>query len=661
MSWENDDFTLKRLFLRVNFQRNSLLLIFFLIFSLTSSAQILNDSAQNVYGPKTTRYFLEEDVFNSIDTLYYIDTVLNAFHRYTYPQKFNYKYSDLGNKGTAIQPLFYKSPSNIGFRSGFNAYDLYYEDLVDMKFYDTKSPYSKFYYVQGGRGTSFLETELSRNITPNWNLGITFNRIAANPQIEYEARPSNPEADHYSYSAYTAYKTENGKYFIDVYFRRMHHQVRESGGVNITDAFLDNGKVSSSRFFESYDNHIKELASAISGDLRANFHIYHQYKISNLVGLYHIFDFESQRIRYGDESAGEYRPEFYGTNLLDNTATSTETTYFKIYRNDIGLKGEIDKFKYRFYYRRRSFFVDNMRLPDVDWQNEDITGGEFAMRFSERSVMHINAEILGNSSFMGEGSSNYQKKRDYKLDFTFDNKYLKLKFTGGQYNPSYLQQIYYSNNHSWDNVSKFSPTISYDLSLSTSIPLGPFTINPNAKFSQVDNYIYYKRETTVTGGTQVAPDQKKGVFSIFSPGVDMRLKFWSIVLKNSYTLNIHEDDTSKSVFRLPKMQDNLLLYYERTISKRQHVLQAGFDATWTLGYYADRYMPSIQQFYIQNEYKQQPYFVVDVFAAMKINRTRVFAKYSNLTRITGGGYFVRPYYYGYQSVLDVGVNWMFFD
>jgi hypothetical protein len=616
----------------------------------------LNDSVQNVYGPKTTRYFLEEDVFNSIDTLYSIDTVLNAFHRYTYPQKYNYKYSDLGNKGTAIQPLFYKSPSNIGFRSGYNVYDLYYEDLVDIRFYDTKSPYSKFYYVQGGRGTSFLETELSRNISPNWNLGIAFNRIAANSQIEFDPRPDNPESDHYSYSAYTAYKTENGKYFVDAYFRRMHHQVRETGGVNITTEFLgENGKVNTSRFFESYDDHVKELANAISGDLRVNFHIYHQYKFSSLIGLYHIFDFESQRVRYEDNSGAEYREEFYSTNLLDNTATPAETTYFKVYKNDIGLKGEIDKFKYRFYYRRRNFFVDNMRLQDVDWQHEDITGGEFSMRFNERSVMHINAEALGNSSF------SKQIDKDYKLDFTFENKYLKLKFNGGQYNPAYLQQIHFSNNHSWDNTNLFKPVKSYDLTVSTFLPLGPFAISPTFKASVVKDYIYYKRDSTQEGTTQVAPAQYGKTFNILSPGVDIRLKFWSIVLKNSYTLNIVEEDTTRSVLRLPRMQDNLLLYYERTISKRQHVLQAGFDATWQLGYYADKYMPSIQQFYIQNEFKQQPYFVVDVFAAMKINRTRVFAKYSNLTRITGGGYLIRPYYYGYQSVLDVGVNWLFFD
>jgi hypothetical protein len=654
LSWGNDNFILKRLFLRVNFQRNSLLLIFFLLFSLSSGAQILNDSVQNIYGPKTTRYFLEEDVFNSIDTLYYIDTVLNAFHRYTYPQKFNYKYADLGNKGTAIQPLFYKPPANIGFRTGYNVYDLYYEDLVDMKFYDTKSPYSKFYYVQGGKGTSFLETELSRNISPNWNLGLSFNRVAANSQIQYDARPANPESDHYSYSAYTAYKTDNGKYFIDAYFRRMHHQVRETGGVNITPEFVGgDGKVNLNRFFESYDDHVKELSAAVSGDLRVNFHIYHQYKVSSLIGLYHIFDFESQRVRYEDNSGASYRPEFYGTNLLDIAATPAETTYFKIFKNDIGLKGEIDKFKYRFYYRRRNFFVDNMRLPDVNWQHEDITGGEFSMRFSERSVMHINAEALGNSSF------SRQVSKDYKLDFNFENRYLKLKFNGGQYNPSYLQQIYFGNNHVWDN--SFRPVKSYDVTMSTFIPLGPFSISPNLKASVVTDYIYYKRESNSDSSTQVAPAQYGETFDIISPGIDVSLKFWSIVLRNSYTFNLLDEDISKSVFRLPRMQDNVLLYYERAISKRQHMLQAGFDATWQFGYFADRYMPSIQQFYIQNEFKQQPYFVVDVFAAMKINRTRVFAKYSNLTRIAGGGYFVRPYYYGYQSVLDVGVNWLFFD
>jgi len=294
MSWRVDELFQNRLILHVNFLRSCLLLPILLFFSSSIHAQILNDSAQNVYGPKTTRYFLEEDIFNSIDTLYYIDTALNAFHRYAFPQKYNYKYQDLGNRGTAIQPLFYKAPSNIGFRSGFDTYSFYYDDLLDMKFYDTKSPYSKFYYVQGGKGISFLETELSRNVTPNWNLGIAFNRIGANSQIEFEPRPDNPEADHFSYSAYTAFKTDNGKYYVDAYFRRMHHQVREPGGVVLTEEYLNTAtqQFNEEAFFDDYEAHGKELTGATSGDLRVNMHLYHQYNFSKLVGIYHLFDYE---------------------------------------------------------------------------------------------------------------------------------------------------------------------------------------------------------------------------------------------------------------------------------------------------------------------------------------------------------------------------------
>lgn len=637
----------------MKFLRACFLSFFFLFLAFSAFAQILNDSTVNVYGPKTTRYFLEEDVYNSIDTLYALDTALNAFHRYTFPERYNYRYQDLGNKGTAIQPLFYESPANIGFRSGFNAYSLYYKDVLDIKFYDTKSPYSKFFYVQGGRGISFLETELSRNISPDWNLGISFNRLSANSQIAWEQRPQNPETDHYSYSAYTAFKTKNKKYFVDAYFRRMNHQVRESGGVEASRFIVDED-LNLNGFFENYNQLEKELSNALSGDLRLNYHLYHQYSFSKLLGVYHLFDYESQRITFEDKSQ-PFNTRFYGVYYFDKTTTPKETTLFKIYKNDIGLKGEIDEFKYRLYYRRRNFYVDQMRLADVDWQKEDIAGAEVAVRFSERSVLHLNGEVLGNSTL-------YASQTDYKVNFTFENRFVNAKFTTGLYSPGHLHQIYFGNHNSWDNSDKetggFEQIHSDDLELSTELPLGFVKFSPHVKLSRIKNYIYFFRDKE---SLQVEPAQHGNDILIASPGLDVNLKLGPVVFRNSFTYNYVD---SENVLNLPKIMDNMMLYYERTITRKAHVLQAGVDVKWQDGYKADAYMPSIQQFYVQ-ESSINPYFLVDFFAAMKINRTRVFARVSNLTRSHSGdnstGYLVRPYYYGFVRAIDVGVNWMFFD
>lgn len=642
-------FILKRLFLRVIFSRYSLFVCFFVFLASAGRAQILNDSTQNIYGPKTTRYFLEKDVYNSIDTLYSLDTALNAFHRFEFPARYNYLYQDLGNKGSAIQPLFYDPPANIGFRSGFDAYDLYYKDVLDIKFYDTKSPYSKFHYVQGGRGISFLETELSRNVSPNWNLGISFNRLSANSQIQFSPRPENPEVDHYSYSAYTAFKTEDKKYFVDAYFRRMKHEVHENGGVQLLDTFIrdENSQLNLQMFFQDYADHNKELENAVSGDLRINYHLYHQFNFSSLLGVYHLFDFERQRITYEDISA-PYNTAFYGAYLIDNTKTQKETTFFKTFRNDIGLKGELDEFKYRLYYRRRNFYVDKMYLPDLDWQKEDIAGGELSVRFSERAVLHLNGEVLGNSTLQDQSN-------DYKVNFSFENRYIKANWTRGLYSPSYLQKNYFGNHHSWDN-SDFSPTLSDDISFLASLPLGIIKVNPKIKASRVGNYMLFVQKDSV-----VQPAQLEKSLLILSPGFDFHLKLGHFNLRNSFTYNLVESDS----FNLPKISENLLLYYERTVTKKAHNLQVGFDVKWMDGYKADAYIPSIQQFYYQNNFTMNPYFLVDVFAAMKINRTRVFVKVSNLTRNHTGdnqsGYLVRPFYYGFVRAMDVGVSWMFFD
>src|SRR5690554_6249188 len=81
------------------------------------------------------------------------------------------------------------------------------------------------------------------------------------------------------------------------------------------------------------------------------------------------------------------------------------------------------------------------------------------------------------------------------------------------------------------------------------------------------------------------------------------------------------------------------------------------------GYYADAYMPATQQFYLQDDFNVFAYPVVDAFFNFRIKRTRVLFRYNhaNSYAMRQPGYFVTPYYTGLNSMLDLGINWSFFD
>ena len=69
-------------------------------------SKIIDDTTRQIYGPKTSKYFFEGDVFLNKKTYHLIDTAIRGFHRYNYVQKYLYRYQDLGNIGTSIRPLY---------------------------------------------------------------------------------------------------------------------------------------------------------------------------------------------------------------------------------------------------------------------------------------------------------------------------------------------------------------------------------------------------------------------------------------------------------------------------------------------------------------------------------------------------------------------------
>src|SRR3982751_5749662 len=91
-----------------------------------AGSSILDDTTRNVYGPKTSRWTTQQDLFENRPNYQPLDTVLTNYHRWTYVQRFNNFYKDLGVMGTALSPIFPVVPSTtIGANSGCTAYEPY--------------------------------------------------------------------------------------------------------------------------------------------------------------------------------------------------------------------------------------------------------------------------------------------------------------------------------------------------------------------------------------------------------------------------------------------------------------------------------------------------------------------------------------------------------
>ena len=152
---------------------------------------LLDDSTKQVYGPKTTLYFYEQAIKRNSLVLYELDTLLNNFHSYDPVAKSGWKYQDLGNIGSAAKPVYFGLPEQIGLSSGFDAYDLYFKDPSQRKFYDTKSSFTEMAAFFGGGHRNLLDLSFARNVNPRWNIGFDFSTQRVRKTLNPSKREDN--------------------------------------------------------------------------------------------------------------------------------------------------------------------------------------------------------------------------------------------------------------------------------------------------------------------------------------------------------------------------------------------------------------------------------------------------------------------------------------
>jgi ABC-type transport system involved in multi-copper enzyme maturation permease subunit len=128
-----------------------LFFLFFIGFTVIVQAQILDDSTKLVYGPNTTKYITEDNILYNDLKFTVIDTSAINSHRWSKPEKTEYKMQDLGVSGTAIRNIYYKLPDIIGARSGYSAYVPYYKSIKDFRYYDTNPPIPELGQLLGGK------------------------------------------------------------------------------------------------------------------------------------------------------------------------------------------------------------------------------------------------------------------------------------------------------------------------------------------------------------------------------------------------------------------------------------------------------------------------------------------------------------------------------
>lgn len=607
--------------------------------------KIIDDSTKNIYGPKTTHYFLEKDVFENRKTLYEIDTNYSQFHEYSFIQKTKNQYVDLGNLGTAARSVFFRPVEQIGTMMGYDAYSLYAAAIDEVRFYNTRSPYTNMYVVLGGNGQNILRFDHSQNIKPNFNLGLSLQRATSEKQYGSlsTTNSQNNLAQNWTFVMNANYESKDGKYTFLGQFNHLNHSVLEQGGTIPDSTAFKAGTGDVQYFNTTVGLPIVLSNNASSWERRNRWHLYHQYKMAQGFQLYHVLDYYGNKNIFIDRGiATGVKNGLYKETFFPTTFTNQDVRY-ALFENKFGIKGHYKDFNYRMHYRNR-LFSQNTSLNKTDsvyvgYKTTKIENfvGLWMDYYLKDSTQRITAEF---EYFLG---------KDFKIRGDITTKWFDAGYSTIRSSPTLLQQNFASNHLTWSN--NFNILNSNNVYGQVNLRTKYFRFSPRLDYHLINNYIYFNESAK--------PEQYTTALNVFRLGADFNFQKKRWLINGQTYFSLVEND---KILRIPKFFANLRVAFDFVFVKVLYV-QIGTDLHYKSRYYADAYMPVTQQFYIQNKVQAEGYPLVDAFANFRINRVKLFVKFSNAPYRAFGldGYYSTPFYPAMGRTFGFGVNWPLFD
>ncbi|MEM9416882.1 MAG: putative porin [Bacteroidota bacterium] len=636
-----------------------LILLVHVIPAQAQEEQYLDDTPQDVYNPTTTLFTTQEAIQYHLGGYKAIADDMGIFgmHRFTFVQQYGNKLQNLGNNGTAVKPIFYTLPEQIGATSGFHAYDIYFRNPHQFRYYDTKSPYTELYVVLARFGSAFADVCYTRNITPNWNVGGHFRRMMTHKEWIPAGSPDMHVMLPYGIDVFTHYKTADKRYQLLAHWLFMEHHVRETGGI-YTEEYSSGASIVEQELFQnSIDNRLRDVKSS---DQRNRFHLYHQLGLGEQLWAYHELGLQKQWHFFGADADKHWGHDESRTFLggkpddLDEALKATTTMWHA--QHELGVKGDWQNLFYNGYYRYKDVGFKH------EYEHEEL---EDKYPLHEHYVgLRTRYDLANRQSFLHLGGE-YLLQGLYKACVGYQGNIFDLALERTRYQPSFLAQHYRGYHREWDNHGFTSPTAT-QLRGGWRLEGNVVQLRPNASFTRVEKHIYFKHlsdDKLKQRKTVVAiPRQDNQYADVVTLGTDFGLALGAYIHWDSEVTFAKVWGPSAQLFHVPTWLINSRLYYARTNEAGNGTIEAGIDVNWKSYYKADAYDPVIQQFYWQDEFNVYSYPVLDLFVNFRVKYLRMFFKFSHGNEhLFLPGYFVTPLYPGQKRALDIGFSWSFFD
>ncbi|MEN8116018.1 MAG: putative porin [Bacteroidota bacterium] len=584
-----------------------------------------------------------------------LDTLQDYFHIYHPVFKDALTATFVGNYGTpGINNDFFKrnQKTPFFFAGSREAYILTPEEL---KYFNTTTPYSRMDFSQSEHKSKNNETRFnvihSQNVNP-W-LNFTFRIDLAKSAGQYTAQ----EAKNNSATLYTSYDKDN--FAIHSGFISNSVKNMENGGLVHDSLLLDNKNpeywdvnmnqsrsvFSSTYFFTNAEYRLGKFEEPVDESESSVFNPF--------VSIIYSFNYERHKQEFIDEedtTNNFFTNTYYGHDYINDSIRFNRLT------NVVQLK-QYENANRKFSFGKRAFIgheFTNSSMPgmassdkfreEIKYSNIYVGGGIFRetgkfWTWNFDGKFYLVGRNIGQTELNGIISKPFKFLGDSLASVTFTGNISNIK-------ADHFQELFYSNHYRWDN--DFSMEQRMVAGGEINLPKRKFSVGAN--YAIINNYIY----NDILG----IPAQAGEELLVLSAYFDKDFNYRNLHLR---TRLLWQKASNEEYIHLPEFSAFISGYFQFTVSKVL-LAQLGFDTRYNTKYYADAYAPSTGLFYLQNEKMYGNYPYIDVYASLRLKRTRAFFKLVNIgTKFLDGEYITTPNYPMNQATFRFGLSWAFYD
>ena len=605
-----------------------------------------------------------DDIYGIADTVV-IDSLITSYQDNQPINNYSIANSWNGNLGSPLESKIYFDRKVSSREDMFErAYAPYLIKPSDVRYYDTKQPFSQMVYRSAfplQNEEDYFKIMLTLNANKHLNVGGLCNLIYGRGQYQYQS------SNMLNGGFWTTYTGKQYEVVSSVMFNSFKN--RENGGISNNNYILNpqysiqasnipvnfSNVQSAYRNFNYFFNHRYKLGREMERKAKSVLGVDSTYtEYVTIMTLTHTFHAEDVARKYVEESVPM---GFYANNYFSNSYTKDSTAYWSIANTfavtleeefnrlmRFGLSAYI-KYDIRHYGMGIKNREDTLRF-DNSYSHNLILGANLF----KREGKWVKYDIDGRIYLVGQHIGEFDLDGRFDFEFNVGREPLGIMAAAGFRNYSeYHQYRYYESNHfKWSDLD-FNNSLALDIKGRIGLPKRDISIG--VQFQNITNYVYLNEKCI--------PTQHDGNVQVLAVDLLAKLRAWRFHLD---VQAVYQLTGNRDVLPLPDVALYGNFYYMDKFFKVLTV-QLGTSVRYHTEYYGNAYMPALGQFYLQKEVLIGNYPEMNVYANFHLKTVRFFVQYYHLNKGLFGGtnYLSMPYYPINPATFQFGLSWNFWE